>query len=150
MTRAFDAPRRLVFRAFTEPELVTRWLYGPDGWSFDVCQIDLRVGGEYRYLWRGPDGATLGLRGVYREITRPEQIVNTERFDAPFDSGESLVTTTLVERDARTTVAMTMLFESREARDGAVESGMADGVATSYDRLEALLAALVVENESIR
>jgi uncharacterized protein YndB with AHSA1/START domain len=150
MTREFDAPRRLVFRAFTEPELVKQWLYGPDGWAFDVCEIDLRVGGAYRYHWAGPKGATLGLRGVYREVTRPEQLVHTERFDEPFDSGESLVTTTFVERDGRTTVAMTSQFDSQEMRDGVLQSGMADGVGVSYDRLEALLATLSPDADPAR
>src|ERR1700740_2690854 len=81
MTRVFDAPRRLVFDAMTRPELVKRWLLGPPGWSMPVCEIDLRVGGTYRYVWRGADGTEMGMRGVYREIAPPERLVATESFD---------------------------------------------------------------------
>ena len=81
MTRAFDAPRSLVFDAFTKPDLVKRWLLGPDGWSMPACEIDLRVGGGFRYLWRHTNGNEMGMRGVYREIVVPERIVSTEKFD---------------------------------------------------------------------
>jgi uncharacterized protein YndB with AHSA1/START domain len=83
ITRSFDAPRRLVFEALTRPELLKRWLGVFGGWSMAVCEVDLRVGGEYHYVWQGPDGATMGMRGTFREITPPERIVNTEKFDQP-------------------------------------------------------------------
>ena len=139
MTRTFDAPRDLVFRCWTEADLVQRWLTGPEGWSFVVCEIDLRVGGEYRYVWRGPDGTDMGMRGVYREIARPERIVTAEIFDEDWTGGETLVTLELAEHDGRTVVKNTVLFASRKARDAALATGMADGVAAGFDRLDAFL-----------
>src|SRR3954471_17741721 len=88
MTRVFDAPRRLVFDAFTRPELLKRWLGVLGGWSLEVCEVDLRVGGTYRYVWRGPDGTAMGMRGVHREIVPAERIVATEVFDDPWYEGE--------------------------------------------------------------
>src|ERR1043166_5018495 len=132
MTRAFNAPRRLVFDAHTKPEIVKRWLLGPPGWSMPVCQIDLRVGGTYRYVWRHDrDGTEMGMGGVYREIRAPERIVNTERFDEAWYPGEGLGTLVLVERGGITTLTHTMLYESREARDAAIKPGMEQGVAAS-------------------
>ncbi len=84
MSRVFDAPRSLVFEALTKPELVKRWLTGPPGWSMTVCEIDLKVGGSYRFVWTGTDGTVMGIRGVYREILPPERFVNTEVFDQPW------------------------------------------------------------------
>jgi uncharacterized protein YndB with AHSA1/START domain len=141
MTRAFDAPRHLVFEAYTRPELVQRWLLGPPGWTMPVCEIDLRVGGAYRYVWRGTDGTEMGMGGVYREVVRPERIVCTEKFDQPWYPGEALDTLTLVERDGKTTLTQTVLYESREARDAVLKSPMEQGVAVSYDRLAELLAS---------
>jgi uncharacterized protein YndB with AHSA1/START domain len=141
MTRALDAPRRLVFDAFTKPELVKRWLLGPPGWSMPVCEIDLKVGGTYRYVWRhGADGKEMGIGGVYREIAAPERVVATEKFDEAWYPGEAVGTLLLVEQAGKTTVTQTMLYESREARDSVLKSGMEKGVAVSYDRLEELLA----------
>jgi len=142
MTRVFDAPRTLVFDAHTKPELVKRWLLGPPGWSMPVCEIDLRVGGAYRYVWRHDrDGTKMGMGGVYREIAAPERLVTTERFDEAWYPGEALNTLVLVEKGGRTTLTQTMLYESRQARDAVVKSNMEKGVAASYDRLAELLAS---------
>jgi uncharacterized protein YndB with AHSA1/START domain len=141
MTRAFNAPRRLVFSALTKPELVKQWLLGPPGWTMPVCEIDLRVGGKYRYVWRHADGREMGMGGVYREIVPHERIVSTELFDEAWYPGESLITSTLVEQGGKTTLTTTILYVSREARDGVLKSGMESGVAVSYDRLEELLAS---------
>ncbi len=84
ITRLFDAPRRLVFDAFTKPDLVRRWLLGPPGWSMPICEIDFRVGGRYRYLWRNETGTEMGMGGIYKEIFAPERIVATERFEQPW------------------------------------------------------------------
>jgi uncharacterized protein YndB with AHSA1/START domain len=139
MTRVFDAPRRLVFDALTKPELVKQWLLGPPGWSMPVCEIDLRVGGAYRYVWRHESkGTEMGMRGVYREIV-PERLVATERFDQPWYPGEAVGTVVLVEQGGKTTLAQTVLYESREVRDGVLKSGVEQGVAASYDRLAQLL-----------
>ena len=142
MTREFDAPRTLVYDAHTKPELVRRWLLGPPGWSMPVCEIDLRVGGTYRYVWRrDQDGTEMGMGGVYREIRAPERIVSTERFDEAWYPGEAVGTLVLVEQGGKTTLTYTMLYQSREARDAVIKSNMESGVTASYDRLAELLAA---------
>jgi uncharacterized protein YndB with AHSA1/START domain len=142
MTRGFDAPRQLVFDAHTKPELIKRWLLGPPGWSMPVCEIDLRVGGTYRYVWRHDrNGTEMGMGGLYREIVAPERIVHTERFDEAWYPGEALNTLVLVEKGGRTTLTQTVRYESREARDAVLKSGMESGVAASYERLADLLAS---------
>ncbi len=142
MTRVLDAPRRLVFDAFTKPELVKRWLLGPPGWSMPVCEIDLRVGGSYRYVWRHVNGNEMGMGGVYREIVAPERIVATEKFDESWYPGEAVGTLLLVEQGGKTTITQTVLYESRETRDGVLKSPMESGVAAGYDRMAELLASL--------
>ncbi len=142
VTRVFDAPRAAVFRAFTEPALIRRWLLGPPGWSMPVCEVDLRVGGHYRYVWQGPDGEEMGMGGVFREIDPSERLVTTERFDQDWTGGETTVTTVLTERDGRTTLTLTVVYASEEARNGALKTGMAEGMGASYDRLDGVLAAL--------
>jgi len=144
MTRVFDAPRTLVFDAHTKPDLVRLWLLGPPGWSMPVCEMDVRVGGKYRWVWRHDrDGTTMGMGGVYREIVKPERLVTTERFDEAWYPGEALNTLVLVEQGGRTTLTQTMRYESQEARDAVLKSGMEKGVAASYDRLADLLASTV-------
>jgi uncharacterized protein YndB with AHSA1/START domain len=143
MTRIFDAPPDLVFDAHTKPELVRRWLLGPDGWSMPVCEIDLRVGGVYRYVWRrDSDGSEMGASGIFREIERPARLVHTERFDEAWYPGEALITTTFTAEGERTRLTSTMLLESRAARDAVLKSGMESGVAAGYDRLARLLAPI--------
>jgi uncharacterized protein YndB with AHSA1/START domain len=142
MTRLFDAPRELVFAAFTTPALVQRWLLGPPGWSMPVCEIDLRVGGAYRYLWRNGDGREMGVGGAFHEIQPPDRIVHTERFDEPWYPGESLVTTTLGDSGGKTLLTVTLLYVSKEGRDMVLKSPMEGGVAQSYDRLAELLTML--------
>jgi uncharacterized protein YndB with AHSA1/START domain len=141
MTRVFDAPRTLVWEAFTRPELMRQWLLGPPGWTMPVCEIDLRLGGRYRYVWRHTDGNEMGMGGVYREIVIPEKIVATEKFDEPWYPGEAVGTITLTEQAGKTTLTQTLLYESREARDMVLKSPMDRGVAASYDRLERVLAS---------
>ena len=123
MSRVFDAPRNLVFDAWTKPELLKRWLGVRGGWSMAVCEVDLRVGGAYRFVWRGPDGAEMGMGGVYREIVAPERLVATESFDDPWYPGEAVDTTVLVEEGGKTTATTTVLYESEEIRDAVLESG---------------------------
>jgi uncharacterized protein YndB with AHSA1/START domain len=141
MTRVFHAPRGLVFEAMTKPELVKKWLLGPPGWTMPVCEIDLRVGGTYRYVWRHSNGDEMGMGGVYREVAVPERVVATERFDQAWYAGEAVGTLLLSEQEGKTTVTQTVLYQSREARDGVLKSGMESGVAASYDRLEEMLAS---------
>jgi len=144
MSRVFEAPRQLVFEACSKPEFVRRWLLGPDGWSMPVCEIDLRVGGSYRYVWRHSDGREMGMGGVYREIVVPERIVATEKFDEAWYPGEAVGTILLVEQSGKTTLTQTILYDSRETRDAVLKSPMEKGVAASYDRLEAVLASMPV------
>ena len=146
VTRDFDALRRLVFDAFTKPELVRRWLLGPPGWSMPLCEIDLRVGGAYRYVWRSEkDGSQMAKGGVFREVIRLERLVATEKFDDAWYPGEALDKTVFVETRGITRTTVTVLYESKEARDAARRSGMEHGMAAGYDRLETLLPAFIGE-----
>jgi uncharacterized protein YndB with AHSA1/START domain len=142
VSRSFDAPADLVFACHTQPKLVQRWQLGPPGWTMPVCEIDLRVGGVYRYVWRSDaDGSEFGFTGRYREIAVPSLIVHTEAMIGT--PGEAVVTTIFEERAGRTTLTLTMSFESREVRDQVLLTGMTDGMAQSYDRLDQLLAEQV-------
>jgi uncharacterized protein YndB with AHSA1/START domain len=127
-----------VFDAFSKPELLKRW-FGPRGWSLAVCDVDLRVGGGFRFVLSGPDGKQMGMRGVYREITPPERSVHVESFDD--FPGESIVTAELVEQGGKTTLTVTVLYPSKEVRDAVIGSGMEHGAAESYDKLADLLMA---------
>jgi len=142
MTRVFDAPRSLVFEAFSKPELVRQWLLGPPGWSMPVCEIDFRVGGRYRYVWRHANGQEMGMGGVHREIVVPERIVATEKFDESWYPGEAVGTIVLVEQGGKTALTQTVLYESSEAREAVLKSPMEQGVTAGYDRLAELLASL--------
>ncbi len=142
MTRVFDAPRRLVYDAWTKPELLKRWLGVFGGWTLAVCEIDLRVGGAYRYLWSGPDGAEMGMRGLYREIVPAERIVCTEVFDQPWYEGEAVDTLVFVEEGGKTTATTTVLYASKAVRDAVLKSPMEHGVAAGYDKLEELLPSM--------
>src|SRR4051812_2822106 len=132
IVRDFDAPRALVWDAYTKPELLRRWLGCLPGWSWDVCEVDLRVGGRYRWTWNGPDDQQLGITGVYREVVPVERIVNSERFEQPWYPGEALNTLLLAERGGKTTVTTRMKFETKEGRDGALKSGMTKGIAFGW------------------
>jgi uncharacterized protein YndB with AHSA1/START domain len=139
MTREFNAPRQMVFDAWTKPELVKRWLGAMEGWTMPVCEIDLRVGGKYRYLW-SKDGQEMGMGGVFREIVAPERIVVTEKFDDPWYEGDAFSTVTLTEKGERTTLVQVVTYTSKEVRDSVLQSPMETGVAASYDKLEEVLA----------
>jgi uncharacterized protein YndB with AHSA1/START domain len=139
MTRIFDAPRRLVFDALSKPELLKRW-FGPHGHSLVVCEVDFTVGGAWRFVLESPDGRTMGMSGVYKEIVPSERTVHTEGFDDY--PGDSVITTVLTEHDGKTTLTATVLYDSRETRDAVIESGMEHGAAETYDRLADLLPSL--------
>ena len=111
-----------------------------------VCEVDLRVGGGFRFVLRGPDGREMGMRGVYREIVPPERSVHMESFDDY--PGESQVTTVFVEQDGKTTLTATVLYPSQEVRDAVIQSGMEHGAAESYDRLAELLVSPNVQSET--
>ena len=138
MTRVFNAPRQMVFDALTQPELLQRWLEAP-GRTLRVCDVDLRVGGAYRYVWRGAGKKDVGLRGTFLEIVPGARLVTIETWE-DWDAGETRATTVLVERDGRTTLTQTVLFPSREVRDTVLKSGMEHGAAESFDRLAILVA----------
>ena len=147
MTRVFNAPRRLVFDAWTKPELLARWL-GPRDWTMPVCEIDLRPGGSYRYVLRGPDGSEMVMRGVYREVVPPERLVSTESFEGFTEVGwrpedETVITALFAERDGRTTWTATVLYPSTEIRDAALGLEPAwTGAGESYNRLAEILEEL--------
>lgn len=144
VVRAFNAPRSLVFDAWTKPALIQRWLLGPPGWAMPVCEMDVRPGGKFEWRWRSDDnGAEFGFVGEFREVVRPTRIVHTERYD-PGDvggeMGEALVTTVFTEQHGVTTQTMTIRYASKEVRDAALKTGMTDGMEMSYEKLDALLA----------
>ena len=143
MTRVFDAPRKLVFEAMARPELLQRWLLGPPGWSMVEWENDLKVGGAFRHLWRRADGTEMSMHGVYREVVPPERIVRTEKFAFGCNAqpGEQVATLVLAEQGGKTTLTLTVLYPSKEARDATIASGMERGVAASYGRLAEMLAS---------
>jgi len=146
VTRSFKAPRPLVYRAYTEPTLVRRWLLGPPGWSMPVCEMDVRVGGDYRWRWRSDkDGSEFGFAGTFREITPPSRLVHTESYDPgtlgdAHPQNEAIVSVTFAEDSSITTVTTVIDFGSKEARDAAVATGMTDGMEQSYQLLDTLLS----------
>ncbi len=140
MTRVFDAPRHLVWRCITEPALMKQW-YGPRGHEMTLSEIDLKVGGAWRSVSRGPDGRSVGFRGIYKEITPPSRLVSTESFDD--FPGDSLVTITLEEKDGKTVFTLLGRYPSKEIRDIVVQTGMEHGAAESYDRLNELVVTLL-------
>jgi uncharacterized protein YndB with AHSA1/START domain len=142
LTRVFNAPRSLVFEAWTNPEHVKQW-YGCSIMTLSICEIDLRVGGAYRYVMRAPDGVHHAMQGVYREITPPVRLVYTERYVTEgFTSNDALVTVLFAEHDGMTTLTSTSLYQSKTDRDGHLATGMEGGAAETLDRLAALLAQM--------
>ncbi|MFB9235045.1 SRPBCC family protein [Plantactinospora siamensis] len=143
ITREFNAPRRLVWRAYTTPELVKRWWAGDKG-TVTSAEIDLRVGGRWRYVMAAEGGHEVAFRGDYREIEAPERLVNTEIFEGIPDPDQhaSLVTVTLTERDGRTYLDMLCEYRDRADRDAVVESGMESGMQDSMDHLEKVAVEL--------
>ena len=141
MIRVFDAPRELVWEALTKPELVRQWLGIFGGWSMPVCEIDFRVGGKYRYVWKKNE-TEMGMGGEYREIVEPERIVATEVFDDAWYPGEAIDTMTLVEEDGKTTLTTTVQYDSKATRDAVLASPMSTGVTASYNKLQEILSSL--------
>ena len=137
LTRVFKAPRQLVYDAFSKPEILRMW-FGPRGWTLVTCEVDVRVGGGFRFVLRGPEGRELGMRGVYRELSPPERSVHSESFDD--FPGEALVTSVFTEHDGETKLVATILYPSMEVRDAVIKSGMEHGAAESYDKLAEMLS----------
>ncbi|MDQ2765906.1 MAG: SRPBCC family protein [Gemmatimonadota bacterium] len=140
MSRVFNAPCRLVFDAYTKCEYLKKWLGVFDGWTLDLCEIDLKVGGSYRYVWKNVNGTEMGMGGVYREIVAGERVVATEKFDESWYEGEAVDTTTFSETGGKTTLTITVRYASKVARDGVLKSGMAEGVTAGFDTLDEVLA----------
>ena len=145
VVRDFRAPRATVFDAWTKPELITRWLLGPPGWTMPVCEMDLRVGGKYSWRWRNDKGAEFGFTGVFREVARPSRLVHTQLYDPGTVGGsmgaEALITAALTENAGVTTYTTTIRYQSKADRDAALSTGMTNGMEQSYEKLDALLAA---------
>ena len=143
ITRNFNAPRELVFRAHTEPELIKRWMLGPDGWTMPVCEVDLRVGGKYRFVWEKPKtGDQMGMGGEYIAVDKPEMYAATEKFDDPWYEGTANTTTTFTETNGSTQLRNVMQYESKAARDQVLASPMEGGMIETYNRLESILETL--------
>jgi uncharacterized protein YndB with AHSA1/START domain len=139
IVRTFAAPRRLVMRAMSEPALIKRW-HGGKRAEVPVCEVDFRVGGGYKTVFRLPDGSEFFFSGTYREIS-DDRVVHTELFNG--EPPGSLVTITLVEQDGKTTMTAVMRFESQDVRDMVLATGMAEGAGESYDVLDEVLAQLM-------
>lgn len=148
MTHWCDAPRRLVWEAWTRPEHVRRWMTGPEGWTMPVCEMDLRPGGRWRFVMLGPDGQQGEMGGVYREVSPPERLAMTESWGG--DWPETVNTVTLTEENGRTRIDNHVLYPSQEARDRARGAGMEEGAAPSYERLDRLVAELEEGNATGR
>jgi uncharacterized protein YndB with AHSA1/START domain len=146
VVRSFNAPRATVYRAFTEPALVRRWMLGPPGWTMPICEMDVRVDGRYRWVWRSEtDSSEFGFSGTYLEVQPDSRLVHTERFEpgtigGEYPEGAARVTTSFVETAGITTVTALIDFGSKEARDAAVATGMTDGMEQSYALLDRHLA----------
>lgn len=143
ITRSFDASPALVWDCHTKPDLVRRWLLGPPGWEMPVCEIDLRVGGKYRYEWEDKRrGVTMGMGGVFSEVNAPVLFRAVEKFDDDWTGGETRVSQQFDEQGAGTLLTLTILYASKEARDGAAATGMTDGMEHGYARLDEILSGL--------
>jgi uncharacterized protein YndB with AHSA1/START domain len=145
VVRAFNAPRTLVFDAWTKPAFIQRWMLGPPGWTMPVCEMDVRPGGKFKWRWRSEEsGAEFGFTGEFREVVRPSRIVHLERYepgDVGGEMGEALVTSELTEKSGVTTQTMTIHYESKAVRDAALKTGMTDGMEMSFQKLDEVLAA---------
>jgi uncharacterized protein YndB with AHSA1/START domain len=139
--RRFAAPPELVYDCWTVPALLRRWLLGPPGWSMPVCTVEPRVGGHYRYQWRKDDsGETMGLTGTFVVLERPARLASTEIFDQDWTGGATEVSIELAAVDGGTQMLQSVVYSSREAREGALFSGMAEGLEAGFQRLDAIAA----------
>lgn len=141
ITRVVDAPRDIVFDVFTNPRHVPNFLTGPEGWTMPVCEIDLRPGGRWRYVYRKADGSEMAMGGSYREVSPPERLVSTESWGPEWP--ETVNTMVLTESERQTTISITVLYPSKEARDAALKTGMKEGMDQGFAKLDRLLEALV-------
>lgn len=162
LTRDFRAPRQLVFDAFTKAEHIVEWMSGPDDWRFITCEVDLRPGGGWRFVYRGPDRTTMATRGMYEEVSPAKSVVGREIYDDFADigpgvlawpsspEGEAASRMSFDEINGVTRFTEVLTYRSREARDGALRTGMTVGMAAGFDRLDAHLARLSPEAGRLR
>lgn len=141
VVRQFDAPRDLVFLCYSRADLMRRW-YGMPDWTMTVCEIDFRVGGQWRFVSRSPDGFELGSRGVYTSIEPTSRIEQTEIYDQDWTGGETQLVLELSETAGVTTTTLTVTYATPEARAGAAATPMAQGMEIGYQRLDRALAEL--------
>lgn len=147
--RSFDAPASLVWRAYVEPELLARWCTGVPGWSMPVCEMDVRVGGQYRWRWRNDaDGMEFGFVGEFLEVVTEAKLVHTQIFDpgtlgGSMGEGHSIITVGFKESDGITRVSTTIVYASKDDRDAALSTGMTDGMEISYQKLDEIASGLV-------
>ena len=141
ITRSFDAPRMMVWDAYTRPELVQRWLGQMPGWSWAVCEMDVRVGGRYHWAWRGPDGAEMAVGGEYREVVPSERLVSTEKYDPAWYEGEAVGTVEFRDAERRTVLVTTLRYASKAVRDAVLQSPATQGMEMGYAMLDELLAS---------
>lgn len=140
LMRFFKAPRSLVFDCWTRPEMIRRWLTGPEGWTMSVCTVDLKPGGQYRYEWRHRDGPTMGLTGTFIAIAAPDSLVSEERFDEDWTGGATHNRIDFSDDADGTLYTHTIRYTSEAARDAAMRTGMADGMEAGFAHLDAVLA----------
>jgi len=145
ITRIVAAPQGLVFDVHTRPEHLPKWMLGPPGWTMPVCEIDLRPGGAFRYVWRAADDTEMTIAGTFHEVVRPDRLVSTEAWSGSGDDGDwpqTRNTLTFTEHAGRTTITTMIRYPSREARDAALHSGMREGMDATYAGLDAYLPAI--------
>jgi uncharacterized protein YndB with AHSA1/START domain len=138
--RVFDAPRARLWDAYTSPKHLPNWMLGPEGWSMPVCELALRPGGAWHFVWRQSNGAEMGMHGTYKEVIPPVRLVSTESWGG--DWPETLNTVVLTEANRKTTLTCTVLYPSKEARDAALGTGMKEGWGASYERLDNYLRTI--------
>ena len=140
ITRTANAPRAAVFEAWTNPKYIREWMLGPPGWTMPVCELDLRVGGAWRYSWRKDDGSEMTMTGTVKELKVPERLVTTERWGPEWP--ETVNELVLAETGGKTTMTLTINYPSKEARDAATQTGMKEGLDASFGRLDRVAESL--------
>jgi uncharacterized protein YndB with AHSA1/START domain len=140
ITRVVDAPRRIVFDAWTNPRHIPRWMLGPEGWTMPVCEMDLHPGGSWRYVWRRADGTEMAMTGSVREVVQPERLVTTESWGPEWP--ETINTVVLTESGGKTTITLAIRYPSTAARDAALQTGMKEGLQQSFARLDEVARSL--------
>lgn len=140
VTRVVNAPRRIVFQAYTVPKHIQKWLLGPEGWTMPVCEFEPRAGGKWRYVWRKENGSEMEMSGVVREFVPDMRVVTTERWGPEWP--ETVNTVEFAEAAGQTTITLTITYPSKQARDMAAQTGMKGGMDVSFARLDELVKGL--------